>query len=142
MSYEDGDAFRSFLSELQASPLDLRLLSAEEAAKELFEFIQKNFGAGTECWIYSPEEGVAAGCGPFWRVIWESGPKFWGVNLSQDCQSLWWDEFDLPAQLKQPEVLLNYDKQSTWYASSCYYFDVGFVDDRHNEPPFLGSIWH
>lgn len=141
-AYEFNEDMREFLLQCQASPLDLRHLSAEHAAKAFFEFLQTEFNPGSECWIFSPSEGNEAGCGPFWRVVWESGPFHWGTNLTDYFRSIWWLEFDLQKDLQRPEVLLNYNTTDSWYARSHYWFDVGFIDDPRNEPPFVGSIWH
>lgn len=142
MGYEYNEDMQKFLIQCQASPLDLRQLSAEKAANTFYEFIQSAFCPGPECWIYTPSEGIEAGCGPFWRVMWESGPLHWGTNLTQYFRSMWWIEFDLPKDLQRPEVLLNYNTADVWYAYSYYYFDIGFIDDPENEPTFVGSVWN
>ena len=53
---DDGD-----LAELQAHPLDLRGLRAPDAARTLYEFLQKHFEPGDECLLWSPVEAKARG---------------------------------------------------------------------------------
>ena len=113
------------LTELQARPLDLRGLNAPDAARALYEFLQKHFKPGDECSLWSPDEAKAMGYSRCWRVSWEAGPVEWGVLLSLG-ESMWLTELGLGHD-DRPEVLLQ--GGNGWYAEPHYRFDVGFVVD-------------
>ena len=92
------------LAELQAHPLDLRGLAAPDAARALYEFLQKRFEPGDECSLWSPVEAKSRGYSPFWRVSWEVGPVEWGALLTLG-ESMWLQELELGYE-HRPEVLL------------------------------------
>jgi len=115
-----------YLAALQASPLDLSRLSAREAARGLFDFIQRHFEPGDECSLWSPAEAEARGYIPFWRVSWESGPVEWGVLLTLG-ESMWLTELELSYD-HRPEVILQ--RGNGWFAEPDYRFDVGFVEAK------------
>jgi hypothetical protein len=118
-----------YLTELQARPLDLRGLNAPDAARALYEFLQKHFEPGDECSLWSPEEADAKGYSPCWRVSWEAGPAEWGVLLTLG-ESMWLTELE-PGHCHdhnhRPEVFLQ--SGNGWYTEPHHRFDVGFVED-------------
>ncbi len=113
-----------YLAKLQAKPLDLRQLGAQDAAKALYEFIQTHFLAGDECSLWSPDEAEDLGYGRFWHVRWEAGPFEWGVLLTLG-ECMWLSEFDLKHD-HRPEVLL--ERGKGWYTEPWFAFDVGFIE--------------
>jgi hypothetical protein len=115
---------RGYLAKLKAVPLDLRSLSAQNAAQALYDFIQMLFSPGDECSLLSPAEADLTGVGPYWTVSWEAGPAEWGVLLSLG-ESMWLTEFDLKHD-HRPEVLLQ--KGAGWIAEPYFSFDVGFIE--------------
>ena len=70
---------RRFLHPLQENPFDLRRMTAEAAARALYDFIQRTYGAGEECSLWSPEQAAERDYSRCWRVRWEAGPVEWGV---------------------------------------------------------------
>ena len=114
------------LAELQAHPLDLRGLAAPDAARALYEFLQKRFEPGDECSLWSPVEAKSRGYSPFWRVSWEVGPVEWGALLTLG-ESMWRQELELEYE-HRPEVLLQ--SGDGWYTEPHFRFDIGFVEDQ------------
>jgi hypothetical protein len=114
-----------YLAELRARPLDLRGLTAPDAARALYEFVQTHFEPGDECSLWSPEEAESRGYSPCWRVTWEAGPAEWGVLLTLG-ESMWLTELELHHD-HRPEVLLQ--SCQGWYTEPHHRFDVGFVED-------------
>jgi hypothetical protein len=114
-----------YLAALQAKPLDLRGLTAPDAARALYTFLQKHFDPRDECSLWSPAEAVVRGYGRCWWVSWEAGPVEWGVLLSLG-ESMWLTELGLEHD-GRPEVLLQ--SGNGWYAEPYHRFDVGFVED-------------
>jgi len=120
------DVERRFLKQLQADPLDLRRTDPAGAARALYDFIQQHYGVGEECSLWSPEEAMKRGYGPFWRVSWEAGPAEWGVLLTLG-ESMWLTELEVNCD-HRPEVLVQ--SGIDWYAEPHYRFDIGFIEDR------------
>jgi hypothetical protein len=119
---------RAYLDEFKAMPLDLRRLSAPDAAQALYDFIQIHFEPGDECSLWSPTEADLRGFDLHWRVSWEAGPEEWGVLLSVG-ESMWDSEFDLRYD-HHPEVLLR--SGAGWYSKPHFRFDVGFIERRRS----------
>ncbi len=122
---------RRFLVQLQENPLDLRSMSAAEAARGLFDFIQQTYGPGDECSLWSPEQAANRGYRPFWRVSWEAGPVEWGVLLTLG-ESMWLTEFELGHD-HRPEVMLQ--SGYGWYTEPHHRFDIGFIEDETGTGP-------
>lgn len=59
---------RQFVTRLQDNPRDLRRMNAATAAHALFDFIQRVYGPGDECSIWSPQQAMELGDCSFWRV--------------------------------------------------------------------------
>jgi hypothetical protein len=124
MSYDHYDL--GYHARLQANPVDLRRLSAPDAARALYDFLQEHFHPGAECSLWSPAEAKALGYSAFWRVSWEAGPAEWGALLTLG-KSMWSQELDLRRD-HRPEVLLQ--SSDGWYTEPHYGFDIGFVEDE------------
>ncbi len=122
---------RRFLVQLQENPLDLQAMSATEAAHALFDFIQRIYGPGDECSLWSPTQAVDRGHRPFWRVSWEAGPVEWGVLLTLG-ESMWLTEFALRHD-HRPEVMLQ--SGYGWYTEPHYRFDIGFIEEETGTGP-------
>jgi hypothetical protein len=116
----------SYLLQLQAKPLDLTQMSAADASRALYAFIQRHFRAGDECSLWSPEEATERGYGPFWRVSWEAGPAEWGVLLTIG-ESMWLTELGLSHDHKPEVLLVSGDR---WYTEPYFRFDIGFIAPR------------
>ena len=117
---------RRFLIQLQENPLDLRRVSAEDAARALFDFIERTYGPWDECALWSPQEAAKKGYRQYWRVSWEAGPVEWGVLLTLG-ESMWLTEFELRHD-HRPEVLLQGGRG--WYTEPHHRFDIGFIEDE------------
>ena len=101
--------------------------SPEEAAKALHEYIRGLSRDGgqdpdIEVALFDPERGQEMGYGPFWRVMWESGPFEWGVCVS------------LGGRVHESDYRYAYDSGSdvhaqndNWYLEPYHSFDVGFI---------------
>ena len=87
--------------------------------------MQRIYGPGDECSIWSPPEAAKLGYGPYWHVSWEAGPAEWGVLLTLG-ESMWLTEFGLRHD-HRPEVLLQ--SGHGWYTEPYHRFDVGFIED-------------
>ena len=114
------------LGQLQSNPLDLRRMNAADAARALFDFIQRTYDPGDECSLWSPQESDELGYGPYWHVSWEAGPAEWGVLLSLG-ESMWLREFGLRYE-HRPEVML--ESGQGWYTEPYHGFDVGFIETQ------------
>jgi hypothetical protein len=121
---------RRFLTQLQENPLDLRCMSAADAARALFDFIQRVYGPGDECSLWMPQQAEGLGYGKFWHVSWEAGPAEWGVLLSLG-ESMWRTEFGLRHD-HRPEVMLQ--SGPGWYTEPFHRFDIGFIEDEKPAP--------
>jgi hypothetical protein len=117
---------RRFLIQLQKNPLDLRCMNAADAARALFDFIQRVYGPGDECSLWTPQEAERLGYGKYWHVSWEAGPAEWGVLLTLG-ESMWLTEFELRHD-HRPEVLLQ--SGLGWYSEPYHRFDIGFIEDE------------
>ena len=91
--------------------IDLSHLRTHEGlARGIFDAIKTLCdGEATEMVLLSPDESERLGYGKCWRVMWESGPYEWGVNLSLSFK-FFNHEFILPDNL---------------YLETYYAFDVG-----------------
>lgn len=91
----------------------LNELTAEEAARTLYEFLREFVGKigydpDAEVYLRSPEDSdnntIAPGC---WWVCWESGPYSWGVGYSLSGKTI----------------------GTKWYGDTHYGFDIIFEED-------------
>jgi hypothetical protein len=123
---------RRFLVQLQKNPLDLRCMTVTDAARALFDFIQRIYRPGDECSLWTPQQADELGYGKSWHVSWEAGPAEWGVLLSLG-ESMWLTEFGLRHD-HRPEVLLQSGRG--WYSEPYHRFDIGFIEDE--KPEFRG----
>ncbi len=57
-----------FHIQLQENPLDLRCMNAADAARALFDFIQRVYGPGDECSLWTPRQAEDLGYGKYWHV--------------------------------------------------------------------------
>ena len=121
---------RRFLIQLQKNPLDVRCMSAAHAARALFDFIQRVYGPGDECSLWTPQQAEELGYGKFWHVSWEAGPAEWGVLLTLG-ESMWLTEFELRHD-HRPEVLLQ--SGPGWYSEPHHRFDIAFIEDEEPLP--------
>jgi hypothetical protein len=101
-------------------------MTAVDAARALYDFIQEHFGAGKECSLWSPQQAAKRGYSQFWRVSWEAGPVEWGVLLTLG-ESMWLTELELSHD-HRPEVILQ--SGNGWYTEPHYRFDIGFIEDH------------
>ncbi len=122
-----------FHIQLQENPLDLRRMNAADAARALFDFIQRVYTTGDECSLWTPQQADELGYRKYWHVSWEAGPAEWGVLLSLG-ESMWLTEFGLRHD-HRPEVLLQ--SGLGWYTDPYHGFDIGFIED---EKPFFGGL--
>ena len=102
-------------------------MTASDAARTLYEFLQKHFQRGDECSLWSPAEAKAKGYSRCWRVSWEAGPVEWGVLLSLG-ESMWMTELEAGhGHDHRPEDLLQ--SGDGWYEEPQYRFDVGLEEE-------------
>jgi hypothetical protein len=52
-----------FHIQLQKNPLDLRCMNAADAARALFDFIQRVYGPGDDCSLWTPRQAEELGYG-------------------------------------------------------------------------------
>ena len=112
--------------QLQENPLDLRPYKRHRRARALFDFIQRVYGPGDECSLWTPRQAEDLEYGKYWHVSWEAGPAEWGVLLSLG-ESMWLTEFELRHD-HRPEVLLQ--SGPGWYSEPYHRFDIGFIEDE------------
>lgn len=105
----------------------------EQAAKAIYELLKKeadNLGADpANITLMSPEDGVKAGTGSLWRIMWEEGPEQWGSLLSMGVSMYDANReevamlLDKPIPPGEPQVGIS----DYWYLEPYYSFDVGIV---------------
>ena len=79
-----------------------------------------------ECVLQTPERAAKTGAEHFWRVMWESGPHNWGVDLSMD--GVTFVQYDGAFDRSDPEVVMG--NPEDWRLSPYYSFDVSFIPDN------------
>lgn len=110
--------------------LDLSKYDLITASEKLFAAVCEQadnwgFDPGVECALLTAEQSRALGLGAIRRVVWESGPHYWGVYLSQG--GVTFAAYDGPWDMEHPEIITG--ERSDWYLEPYYGFDVGFVSD-------------
>jgi hypothetical protein len=98
-------------------------MSAADAARALYDFIQQHFKPGHECSLWSPEEGEFGGYGRYCCVSWEADPAEWSVLFTLG-ESIWLTEFELSHDHK-PGVILQ--SGTGWYTEQHHRFDIGLI---------------
>ena len=117
-----------------AFKIDLTGLSEEQAARKLHGALcaiaaQGGMEADVEVSLQSPAEAEG-----YWRVLWESGPREWGIALSLGENTFFCENVEFgaePSDLVEDEELAMADfkvvQATTWYLEPYYSFDVQFI---------------
>lgn len=110
--------------------LDFTSLSAEDAAKALYDFcaaLSLKIGQDPtkEVFLLDPQQAARLGYGRHWRVLWESGPIEWALSLSLGG-SLWQGQEGDYSYTKPAEVKLTGSPR--WKAEPYWNFDLGFEE--------------